>query len=630
MITDKRPIAFLLYLVSGLLLILPELASAQNSIYRHTYPKNGDTRISLSSPFSKGPTHGFQTIRVVINNDTARDRLWKLNFEVSGSLAYSSTFQVPVEAGKEVDREILVPVPWNFKHSTYRQQNIRIQASGLPSLNTYHSEQFEAGWPNIIISEKLAAKNQTLLSNYLKDKRSKGTTTSSTSMATSTSSAPPFASSFDIKLLPDDWRAFIGYDAIMIASDEWLQLRPAVQKAILEWNRFGGILQIYTTSSNRASQFGSLGFDRLPFLGNVSRAQHSYGSIELHGWNGKDVKLEQTHNTLKKAALRRTDFAEAYTDHWELQNTFGMKSFNPLLVMLILTIFSVVVGPVNLFSLAKPGRRQRLFITTPIISLTASFLVMGIILFKDGLGGDGRRMLVMNLESAPDEKRAYITQEQISRTGVLLGNNFQLSDSSSISQVQLADSQWSHKINFSNTAQFSFTANQFAGDWFRSRTEQGQVIQTVQPTRSRIELTSPAKTDQAPILFSSLEFTVEELYYVGEGGRVWKSKTSPISPGSEIILEPSSRSALGKWWIPLTDALSSGYDTKDGDHSFRRRTRDISHQPGHFFAVSHDPKTGFIETLDSVKWANASALIFGPVVDRPSSTKPAADENPAK
>ena len=120
------------------------------------------------------------------------------------------------------------------------------------------------------------------------------------------------------------------------------------------------------------------------------------------------------------------------------------------------------------------------------------------------------------------------------------------------------------------------------------------------------------------------------LFYVGEGGRVWKSKTSPIPSGSEIILEPSTRDDLSKWWIPLTEALSSGYETNEGDNSFRRRTRDISHSPGHFFAVSHDPKVGYIETLDSVKWTDAEALIFGPVIDLPSSTSSTADDKSVK
>lgn len=625
MTSGKKPLIPLLILALGGLLFFSNPVSAQMAIYQHTYPKSGGSRISLTSPFSQAPTHGFQSIRVTINNGTAKDRKWHLHFSNASFMDATSNFHIPVATGQEITLDLLVPVPWQIQGIGYRQENIRIRADGLGNLSHFNSSQFNGDWPNIVISEKLTTKNLSQLNTYLEKKQASGTTSSY-------SSPPPFAASFKNKSLPSDWRAYIGYDAMMITANEWIQLRPAVQKAILEWNRFGGLLQIYTAPADRKINLRSLGFDRKPFLGNVSRSQHSYGSIELHGWDGETLKLEQTYNTLKHASQRRTDFETGYTRSWALLKTFGIKKFNPLLVILILTLFSILVGPVNLFVFAKQGRRHRLFITTPIISIVASIIVMSLILFKDGLGGEGRRMLVMDLESSGNEKRAYITQEQISRTGVLLGKNFQLQDNTFISQVQLPDSPWSHKIDYSNSAEFLYNNDQLNGDWFRSRTEQGQVIQSVRPTRSRIEITAPANGDQPPRLFSSLEFSVEQFFYVGDGGRIWKAKTSPIPPGSEIILEASTRSELSKQWIALTDSLSSNYESRGGtgNHSFRRKTRDLTTQPGHFFAVSHDPGVGFIATLDAINWTDADALIFGPVIKRSSSSPSKADDHSAK
>ena len=622
MITGKRPLIILLALILGGVFFFSSAASAQKILYQHHYSNFGDTRITLTLPFDKGPTHGFQSIRVAIKNDTSKDRNWRFRFDYSSILTTNSAFQVKVKAGEELIQDILVPVPWHFRNSTYRQENVSIQADGLPSFNHFNSEQFQNQWPNIIISEKVAARNLTLLNTHLKEQLKKSRSSSSAGFQ--------FATTCDNKLLPTDWRAYIGYDALMIAADEWDKLLPAVKKAILEWVRFGSTLQIYTEPADRQFDFLYLGFDRKPVTGNIIRSPHSFGTIELHGWDGKNVKQVQTYNTLRHANQRRIEFEDTYITHWGLQKAFGIKKFNPLLVMLILTIFSIIVGPVNLFSFAKTGKRHRLFITTPLISIVASVLVMGIILLKDGVGGKGRRMLIMDLEATANEKRAYITQEQLSRTGVLLGNRLQIQDSTFIAPVQLADSQWSHKIDYSNPSRFQFNGNGLSGDWFRSRTEQAQVIQSTKPTRSRVELTKLAGENQAPRLFSSLEFSVEELFYVGEGGRVWKAKNSPIQPGSEIILEASTRSALSKWWISLTDTLSSGYDAKKGDHSLRRRTRGMSSRPGHFFAFSKDSKVGFIETLNSVKWDNSEALIFGPVILRPSSTESPADDKSAK
>jgi len=171
MISGKRLLIRLLTLTLGGFLFSACVASAQKSLYQHSYPKHNGTRISLTSPFDKGPTHGFQPVQVTLKNNTSRDRKWNLRFEYSSILKTSSTFQIKVKAGQEITQDILVPVPWHLKHSTNRQENIYIQSVGLPPLTNYNSEQFQNDWPQIIISEKLAARNLTLLSNYLKDQK---------------------------------------------------------------------------------------------------------------------------------------------------------------------------------------------------------------------------------------------------------------------------------------------------------------------------------------------------------------------------------------------------------------------------------------------------------------------------
>ena len=44
----------------------------------------------------------------------------------------------------------------------------------------------------------------------------------------------------------------------------------------------------------------------------------------------------------------------------------------------ILIAFGIIVGPVNLFVIARQGRRHRLFWTTPLISLIASLLLIAL------------------------------------------------------------------------------------------------------------------------------------------------------------------------------------------------------------------------------------------------------------
>ena len=73
----------------------------------------------------------------------------------------------------------------------------------------------------------------------------------------------------------------------------------------------------------------------------------------------------------------------------------------PLLIGFIL-VFAVLVGPVNLFWLADASRRHRLFWSTPLISVAASLLLVGVIALQDGFGGSGERVMATLL--VPDEQ----------------------------------------------------------------------------------------------------------------------------------------------------------------------------------------------------------------------------------
>ncbi|MGB1130705.1 MAG: hypothetical protein ACPG4K_11695, partial [Haloferula sp.] len=71
------------------------------------------------------------------------------------------------------------------------------------------------------------------------------------------------------------------------------------------------------------------------------------------------------------------------------------------------------------------------------------------------------------------------------------------------------------------TARFDEGSLGISGDWFQSRSEQGQQIQAVIPTRGRIEKKSTAG---APVLNSTFEFPIQTLYYRDGSGGFWKAE----------------------------------------------------------------------------------------------------------
>ncbi|MCB1233482.1 MAG: hypothetical protein KDM91_00235 [Verrucomicrobiae bacterium] len=582
-------------------------SGAQQMLLRRNFENAGGTEIEIESVFAGASERGFLPVRVRIVNRSGRKLTWNLAFEFGGNWSnagYGSRFRVEAPAASETVEELLVPVPSILEASSgynYRNVSVVVSSPGLATERTNQSFNSTGDWPQIGISAGISVKNGAALDNALKS-----------SSGSRGSSSDHFGAQYDPKSLPGDWRAYTGLDALMMTIEEWRALGTGPRKAIREWVRLGGRLDVYAEGDLGAA-FASLGLgEGIEKDGHVS-SELGLGGVRTLPWTGGNL-IPSTAVTRYKAVENRGLWpAEDYRSGWELYRDFGTKDFNPALVVLLLIVFGIVVGPVNLFVWAKPGRRHRLFVTTPIISLIASFLIMLLILFSDGIGGTGRRVMLGLLQSEPDEKRFYTIQEQVSRTGVLMGGAFEMADPVFLSPAVLPDSEWNRVTgDRSESTRYDLAGRRYSGDWFQSRSEQAHVLRAVRPTRSRIELLAPSPDGKTPPrLFSSLEFAVEDLYYRDDRGAVWKATGEIHEPGTEIALEPTNAAAfsLEKWWRerlkPVSDEIAG-------------RAKTLANRNGHFFAVSRDRRAGLLETLDSIRWRDDVAVICGSVSAAPA------------
>src|SRR5205085_2062238 len=125
----------------------------------------------------------------------------------------------------------------------------------------------------------------------------------------------------------------------------------------------------------------------------------------------------------------------------------------------------------NLFLLAPPGKRHRLFFTTPLLSVLGAVAVAGAIVFQDGFGGDGaRRALVVFV---PGENEAAIFQEQATHTGFLMRREFPLEDGLLCAVIPTEEALL---INPTTPAQFVRDKGRATGDWFRNRARQAHLL----------------------------------------------------------------------------------------------------------------------------------------------------------
>ena len=59
--------------------------------------------------------------------------------------------------------------------------------------------------------------------------------------------------------------------------------------------------------------------------------------------------------------------------------------------IVVLLAVGTVIGPLNLFWLARGRHRHRVYWTTPLLAAGVAMVMLGMIVLRDGVGGDGYR-----------------------------------------------------------------------------------------------------------------------------------------------------------------------------------------------------------------------------------------------
>lgn len=584
--------------ILALLISVTQPLLGQNTFYNTTYNNEG-SRLAMTSMTSEVPSSGYLAVRVeAVNREkvpvnwrfdfTSKDRPWTTNRN-----ELSSSFSLSCDGGESKTVEFLVPLVSCV--ADYGEPTLEVDITATPPLSDGSadiSSEKDRLWPEIIMSEALATPNLGPLQSY-SGKRS----------SVRRRSSSEFAASFLPRELSSDWRAYSGVDIIMLTGSDWMAAPAGARNAMLQWNRLGGRLLIYTSAA--ASDLGSLGIE--PDGQGSSSGRRTWGEVERIASTGLLLDPAATYTLVEpkgRPSYKRHLLSKNYRKSWPLQDRFGTRDFNAVFFILILIAFAIIVGPVNIFVFAKAKQRHRLFVTTPLISLAASLLLIIVIFLQDGIGGKGQRVTLV--ESRPDENRLYLQQEQIARTGVLFGTGFTLPDDAVLSPIILPESPMARvtRENDGGSARYRVQRNEggksdYRGDWFQSRSEYGHYLTSIRTSRGRLEL-QPATGN--PTLSSTFDFPVEKLYYRDSSERYW-TNSAPLTSGRKVTLQQATQGEYERWFRTLQNRL-----IKDSKGRLRKAARG----PNHFVATTGSGP--FIETLPSVDWTESLAIITGTVV----------------
>lgn len=587
------PILRIFFLAAVFCLISPS-AKAQVPILNETYKGLGKTSVKVEAVFAPSTQQGSTPFRVTISNQSGKDRTWKVKIGDSSSRKLSTYIieSISVENGAIVTREIYLPQAPLFTSYAYGNVRVDITSPGLNQLARSVGHQTNNDFPTLGISRPLARRSLQDLDDRVK-KRASGDAR--------------FALPYLPEQLPINWRGYSSLDCLLIDLNSWEGLNDAQTRSLLEWVRMGGRLDVFVPESGKKLAVDDLEIDGVQTLPKATQSgQLSLGQVHLKKWDGDQLNLSivNDYTQIEETPRRSIELENYFGSDWALRSEFGDRKFNPALILIPLIVFAIVVAPVNLFHFAKKGQRHRLFYTTPIISVAACLIIVVIIFLEDGLGGRGYRATLADIQSQPGEMRLYLTQEQVSRTGVMLQPGFDATAEMVMDPVKLPHSVFNPLSSSSNrNIAYHFYDQRYSGGFFRSRSEQGFSMRSSQPTRARIEIKAAKTAANPPSLISSLPVVITSLYFRGADGKIWASpKNAVIAPGSPIPLEPSSSAAYKNWLMKSTESFSK---------ALGNRILTLAEERERYFAIPKSAGSFPIPSHPGIDWERELVVLTG-------------------
>lgn len=565
---------FPVVLAAGILLAAMPQSQASRQLSSPRFAPGSGIAMKITNFFEDLPPRGYLPLRVEVKNDSPATREWEFQaMHAMGDLrSLTSVTSLVVPAQSERTFDLLLPLAQQPFHAA-RTSNLTIVVSGYAVVSGTTSEHSSGGsgtpTPYLGMGRALALKYWTVLRDSYRREKSKE--------LAGTQLDPP--------LLPEDWRGWACFDAVVFSEQEWRGLEAASRSALFDWVAQGGRLGLFHEGDLRPPDLpgsGSFGAGRIE-------------AVALAG-EATPAKIAAFLNASEQTSQAR--LAGDYTWDWKAAEAVGQSTPPQAFLLVFVLLFAVVIGPVNFLVLAPPGSRHRLFWTTPLLSVAASLLMGAGIIFSEGFGGEGQRIGLMWVQ--PGERRAVLWQEQVSRTGVLVSSRFTTSQPCFLSPIDLRLPS-SNPFSMRTRSAYGFAARGegvWSGDWFRSRTTQAQVLVAAQPTRERVEIETSGSG--APIVTSSFASPLERFWYRDVEGNIWS--TPELGPGQTRELVAAQEQDF-KVWREERLALAGPILKARADALIDSATQ------GSFFADF--PGRDAIATLGSIQWTLSSGILVG-------------------
>ena len=190
---------------------------------------------------------------------------------------------------------------------------------------------------------------------------------------------------FPVAAWSANWLGFSRYDGVVVTEKDVQQMPPDVQSALWRYVECGGALLVLGGSNLPENWISSI---EIPDKSTgISANRVGFGecivSAEMNTRNLNPAQWRRiVHSWVNTATPWRTELSVAEAnDRFPVVSDFGVPVRGLFLLMLV---FAIVIGPVNLIVLSRKKRRIWMLWTIPVISLTTCFAVFLYATFAEG------------------------------------------------------------------------------------------------------------------------------------------------------------------------------------------------------------------------------------------------------
>lgn len=356
----------------------------------------------------EGTTHGYMEYRFAINNKSDRSHQVTLYFSNPGGGRFGETTignastTVVVEPKSETTATILQPpVPFSYYTPTLRiridngrEQNLNFTASNHGFQR--HSYSGSGTVCNILVSNKITANQRELLERgTLEPEKTETEQENAMGMGgygmrarTPTSTHAVWQSEVPIDQWSDQWLGYTRFDCIVVNNDDMQAMKAEAFRAVRRYVEMGGMFVVLDSRSSQLPKHWVKDADS--FAAGITRYDGVQGEAFLMASGGNE---ESGINFLRERMLdvaRRYDGIMRSTENnaetLERIVPMGLSYGVPVRSLVVLVIFfALLIGPVNMLALGFLKRRVWLIWTIPLTSIIASFTVLGLVVFSEGV-----------------------------------------------------------------------------------------------------------------------------------------------------------------------------------------------------------------------------------------------------